>query len=169
MAINEILNQYKDNIIIGDAGSHITWVTLLKKSSDFGQLLFQSALGPMGYGIPGAIGAAVANPDKKIIVINGDGDFQMNIQELATIKEYGLNILIFIINNSQYGIIRQHEVNKYDMDPYQTDLKNPDFVKVAEAYGLKAKKAEKLEDLQDVEDYDVVDVAVRFEDIPLPK
>lgn len=65
VAINEILNQYKDNIIIGDAGSHITWVTLLKKSSDFGQLLFQSALGPMGYGIPGAIGAAVANPDKK--------------------------------------------------------------------------------------------------------
>ena len=51
----------------------------------------------MGYGIPGAIGAAVANPDKKIIVINGDGDFQMNIQELATIKEYALNILIFII------------------------------------------------------------------------
>ena len=55
MAINEILNQYEDNIIIGDAGSHITWVTLRKKSSDFGQLLFQSALGPMGYGIPGAI------------------------------------------------------------------------------------------------------------------
>ena len=123
----------------------------------------------MGYGIPGAIGAAVANPDKKIIVINGDGDFQMNIQELATIKEYGLNILIFIINNSQYGIIRQHEVNKYDMEPYQTDLKNPDFVKVAESYGLKAKRAEKLEDLHDVDDYDVVDVAVRFEDIPLPK
>ena len=109
----------------------------------------------MGYGIPGAIGAAVANPDKKIIVINGDGDFQMNIQELATIKEY--------------GFIRQHEVNKYDMEPYQTDLKNPDFVKVAEAYGLKAKRAEKLEDLQDVDDYDIVDVAVRFEDIPLPK
>ena len=169
VAINEILKQYRDNIVIGDAGSHITWVTLLKKSSDFGQLLFQSALGPMGYGIPGAIGAAVANPDKKIIVINGDGDFQMNIQELATIKEYGLNILIFIINNSQYGIIRQHEVNKYDMEPYQTDLKNPDFVKVAEAYGLKAKRAEKLEDFQDAEDYDVVDVAVRFEDIPLPK
>lgn len=169
VAINEILNQYNDNIIIGDAGSHITWVTLLKKSSDFGQLLFQSALGPMGYGIPGAIGAAVANPDKKIIVINGDGDFQMNIQELATIKEYGLNILIFIINNSQYGIIRQHEVNKYDMEPYQIDLKNPDFVKVAEAYGLKAKRAENLEDLQDVDDYDIVDVAVRFEDIPLPK
>ncbi len=86
VAIDEILKQYRDNIVIGDAGSHITWVTLLKKSSDFGQLLFQSALGPMGYGIPGAIGAAVANPDKKIIVINGDGDFQMNIQELATIK-----------------------------------------------------------------------------------
>ena len=58
---------------------------------------------------------------------------------------------------------------KYDMEPYQTDLKNPDFVKVAEAYGLQAKRAEKLEDLHDVNDYDIVDVAVRFEDIPLPK
>lgn len=58
---------------------------------------------------------------------------------------------------------------KYDMEPYHIDLKNPDFVKVAEAYGLKAKRAEKLEDLQDVDDYDIVDVAVRFEDIPLPK
>ena len=55
------------------------------------------------------------------------------------------------------------------MEPYQTDLKNPDFVKVAEAYGLKAKRVEKLEDFQDAEDYDIMDVAVRFEDIPLPK
>ena len=55
------------------------------------------------------------------------------------------------------------------MEPYQTDLKNPDFVKVAEAYGLKAKRVEKLENLHDVDDYDVVDVAVRFEYIPLPK
>ncbi|WP_299525433.1 thiamine pyrophosphate-binding protein [uncultured Methanobrevibacter sp.] len=169
VAINEILNQYEDNIIIGDAGSHITWVTLLKKSFNFGELLFPAGLGPMGYGIPGAIGAAIANPDKKIIVINGDGDFQMNIQELATIKQYNLNISIFIINNSQYGIIRQHEVNKYNMEPYQIDLKNPDFVKIADAYGLKAKKVETLNDLKNINDYDVVEVIVRAEDIPLPK
>ncbi len=168
-AINEILNRYKDNIVVGDAGSHITWVTLLKKSSSFGQLLFQADLGPMGYGIPGAVGAAAGNPCEKIIVINGDGDFQMNIQELATIKEYNLNILIFILNNSQYSIIRQHEVNKYDMEPYQTDLKNPDFIKIANAYGLKAKRVEKLEDLKNLDDYNIVEVIVSPEDIPMPK
>lgn len=169
VAINEILKQYEDNIIIGDAGSHITWVTLLKKSFNFGELIFPAALGPMGYGLPGAIGAAIANPDKKIIVINGDGDFQMNVQELATIKEYNLNISIFIINNSQYSIIRQHEINKYDMDPYQINLINPDFVKIANAYGLKAKKIETLEELKNMAEYDVVEVIVQAEDIPLPK
>ena len=169
VAINEILNQYQDNIVVGDAGSHITWVTLLKKSSSFGQLLFQADLGPMGYGLCGAIGAAIGNPDKKIIVINGDGDFQMNIQELATIKEYNLNILIFILNNSQYSIIRQHEVNKYDMEPYQIDLKNPDFIKIAECYGLKAKRVEKLEDLKNLDDCNIVEVIVSAEDIPMPK
>ena len=169
VAINEILKQYKDNIVIGDAGSHITWLTLLKNSSSFGQLLFQADLAPMGYGVCAAIGAAIANPDKKIIVINGDGDFQMNIQELATIKEYNLNILIFILNNSQYSIIRQHEVNKYDMEPYQVDLENPDFIKIADAYGLKAKKVEKLKDFKNLDDYNIVEVIVRPEDIPLPK
>ena len=169
VAINEILNQYQDNIVVGDAGSHITWVTLLKKSSSFGELLFQADLGPMGYGLCGAIGAAIGNPDKKIIVINGDGDFQMNIQELATIKEYNLNILIFILNNSQYSIIRQHEVNKYDMEPYQINLKNPDFIKIADCYGLKAKRVEKLEDLKNLDDYNIVEVIVSPEDIPMPK
>jgi acetolactate synthase I/II/III large subunit len=168
-AINEILKQYSDNIVIGDAGSHITWLTLLKKSSSFGQLLFQADLAPMGYGVCGAIGAAIANPDKKIIVINGDGDFQMNIQELATIKEYNLNILIFILNNSQYSIIRQHEVNRYGMEPYQIDLENPDFIKIADAYGLKAKRVEKLEDLENLDDYNIVEVIVSVQDIPLPK
>ena len=133
------------------------------------KLLMSGGLGTMGFGLPAAIGATFGAPERTVCVFMGDGGLQMNIQELATIKEYGLNILIFIINNSQYGIIRQHEVDKYDMEPYQIDLKNPDFVKVAEAYGLKAKRAEKLEDLQDVDDYDIVDVAVRFEDIPLPK
>ena len=169
VAINEILNRFADNIVVGDAGSHITWVTLLKKSSSFGELLFPADLAPMGYGIPGAIGAALANPDKQIIVINGDGDFQMNIQELATIKKYNLNILIFILNNSEFGIIRQHEVNRYDMEPYEVLLENPDFIKIASAYGLKAKRVKTLDELNNVGDCNIVEVVVSSEDIPLPK
>ena len=82
----------------------------------------------MGYGVPAAIGAGIATSEK-IIVINGDGDFQMNLQELATIRENNLDIIIFILNNSEYGIIRQWEEQIYGMDSYQTDLKNPDFIK----------------------------------------
>ena len=82
----------------------------------------------MGYGLPGAIGVAIAHPDNQVVVICGDGDIQMVIQELATIREYDLNIAIFIIDNSQLGIIRQWEETVYDVDKYQIDLVNPDFV-----------------------------------------
>ena len=81
----------------------------------------------MGYGVPAAIGANVATGER-IIVINGDGDFQMNLQELATIRENNLDIVIFILNNSEYGIIRQWQEEFYEMEPFQVKLQNPDFV-----------------------------------------
>ena len=130
----------------------------------------------MGYGLPAAIGVAIAHPDDQVVLICGDGDIQMVIQELATIKEYDLNVSIFIIDNSQLGIIRQWEETVYDMDRYQIDLANPDFVKLAEAYGIDGVKAESREDLDlaiDKAFYSghavLVDVCVCEENIPLPK
>ena len=174
-AINKIINGFKGSYFLSDAGTHTTWTTLLSKNDKFGKLLFSGGFGPMGYGLPGAIGVAIAHPYDQVVVICGDGDIQMVIQELATIREYDLNIKIFIINNSQLGIIRQWEETVYDMDRYQIDLANPDFVRLAEAYGIDGMKVESREDLdlaidKAYSDYAfLVDVWVCEENIPLPK
>ena len=175
-AINKIVNAFKGSYFLSDAGTHTTWTTLLSKNDKFGKLLFSGGFGPMGYGLPGAIGVAIAHPDDQVVVICGDGDIQMVIQELATIREYDLNIVIFIIDNSQLGIIRQWEETVYDMGKYQIDLVNPDFVKLADAYGIDSMKVESREDLELAIDKAfnsshafLVDVCVCEENIPLPK
>ena len=127
----------------------------------------------MGYGLPAAIGAAVGTGEK-VIVINGDGDFQMNIQELATLRHNDLDVIIFIMNNSQFSIIRQWEESFYDMEPYQVNLTNPDFVRLAASYGIDAVRTECLDDLEMILSREligplVVEVVVESEDIPLPK
>jgi acetolactate synthase-1/2/3 large subunit len=171
-AIKRILEKFPDNVIVSDAGAHTTWTVLLKKSLKPRQMLFSGAMAPMGYGLPAAIGAGLATGEK-IIVINGDGDFQMNLQELATIKENSLDIIIFILNNSEFGIIRQWEEQFYGMDPYQVSLNNPDFVKLASSYGIDGVRVDCLEDLELLLENDlagplVVEVAVESEYIPLP-
>lgn len=172
-AIKRILDKYDNNIIVSDAGSHTTWTTLLKKSKRPGELLFSGGLAPMGYGLPAAIGAQIATGEE-IIVINGDGDFQMNIQELATVAERNLNIIIFIINNSEFGIIRQWQEMFYDMDHYQIKLNNPDFVKLSASYGIDAVRVDNIDDLElllskNIHGPLVVDIQVSSENIPLPK
>ena len=172
-AIKRILDKYDDNIIVSDAGSHTTWTSLLKKSLRPRQLLFSGAMAPMGFGLPAAIGAGIATGEK-IIVINGDGDFQMNLQELATIKDHDLDIIVFILNNSEFGIIRQWEEDFYGMSPYQVKLNNPNFIKLASSYGIDAVRADNLEDLEFLLEKNlsgplVVEVIVEKENIPLPE
>ena len=175
-AINKIVNAFKGSYFLSDAGTHTTWTTLLSSNDKFGKLLFSGGFGPMGYGLPGAIGVAVAHHDNQVVVICGDGDIQMVIQELATIREYDLNVNVFIIDNSQLGIIRQWEETVYDMEKYQIDLANPDFVKLAEAYGIDSMKVESKEGLELAIDKAfgsdhafLADVCVCEENIPLPK
>lgn len=175
-AINKIINKFQSSYFVSDAGSHTTWTTLLSKLDKFGKLLFSGGFGPMGYGLSGAIGVAIAHPDEKVVVICGDGDIQMVSQDLATISEYNLNITIFVINNSQLGIIRQWEDNVYDFDNhYQVDLKNPDFVKLAESYNISSMLANDKDSLILAidESYNkgpyLVNVVVSQEDIPMPK
>ena len=172
-AIKRILNKFDNNITVSDAGSHTTWTTLLKKSKAPRQLLFSGGMAPMGYGLPAAIGASLAT-DEKIILINGDGDFQMNLQELATLKDNNLDVIVFILNNSEFGIIRQWQEDFYDMQAYQIKLNNPDFVKLSSSYGIDAVRVDNLSDLEYLLESDlkgplVVEVICRSENIPLPK
>jgi acetolactate synthase-1/2/3 large subunit len=133
------------SVVIPDEGGHLVWSMQSLKAKN-GQRIFSNfGNSSMGYGLPAAIGAAVGT-DNLVVCIDGDGGFQMNIQELQTIKQYDLPVKIFIINNSCYGIIKQFQDAYFDSRYTATDNQDyttPDFVAVATAYGIKAVEANK--------------------------
>lgn len=100
----------------------------------------------MGFGLPAAIGAQLASPSSLVLNITGDGSFQMNLQELATCREYNIPIKIIIMNNGSLGMVQQMQDKIYN-NRYQVEMTNPDFTKIAEAYDLKAIQVSKSEDL----------------------
>ncbi|MDC3382549.1 thiamine pyrophosphate-binding protein [Candidatus Pelagibacter sp.] len=128
------------DVIITDDGGHLTWTIQAFKIKK-GQRLF-SAFGnsPMGYAFPAAIGASIANKNKRIICIDGDGSIQINIQELQTMVANKLPIKLFIINNNGYGIIKQFQelyLNKrFEASVSAKGVTNPSFKKISNAYGI---------------------------------
>jgi len=133
-------NLKNDATIITDCGGNLTW-TIQGLSLKRGQRLF-SAMGnsPMAYSFPASIGASLALDKKEVICIIGDGGFQMNIQELQTLKHYNLPIKIFILNSRSYAIIKQFQEENFSSNFIATepegDYSTPDFVNVVRAYGL---------------------------------
>lgn len=143
----EYLNtQLPDNsIIIPDEGGHLVWSMQSLTPKNNQRVFSNFGNSSMGYGLPAAIGASIGNTSP-VICIDGDGGFQMNIQELQTVKHYNLPIKIFIINNSCYGIIKQFQDSYFNSRYIATeeqDYSVPDFVKIATAYGIKAVEANK--------------------------
>ena len=135
-------------IIATEVGQNQMWAAQFYKFTHPRTLLTSGGLGTMGYGFPAAIGAQVAFPEKIIFDIAGDGSIQMNIQELKTATSYNLPVKIAILNNAYLGMVRQWQELFYERRYAMTDLsKNPDFVKIAEAYGavgLRVKKKEEV-------------------------
>ena len=114
-----------------------------------GQLLTSGGFGTMGFGLGAAIGAKVGNPDKVVVHITGDGCFRMNCHELATVEHYHLPIITVIFNNGTLGMVRQWQNLIYDKRYSQTTLdRGPDFVKLAEAYGLKGFRVSTREEME---------------------
>jgi acetolactate synthase-1/2/3 large subunit len=101
--------------------------------------------GTMGYGLPAAVAAALRFKDRPVVCVAGDGDFLMNGQELATAAQYAADLLIVLVDNSSYGTIRMHQERDYPARISATELKNPDFVALARAYGGWAKTVETTE------------------------
>ena len=102
----------------------------------------------MGYGLPCAIGAKAADKNKQVIDISGDGSLQMSIQEFATIVQNGLAVKVLLLNNSKLGMVREVQAKQYEKRYCATCLDgNPDFVKLAGAYGIKAKRIESPKDV----------------------
>ena len=131
----------QDTIVATDVGQHQMWVAQHFHYDYPGQLLTSGGFGTMGFGLGAAIGAKVGNPEKTVIHVTGDGSFRMNCNELATEQYYNLPIITFIYNNQTLGMVRQWQTLIYHGHYSQTTLdRGPDFVKLAEAYGLGGKR-----------------------------
>ncbi|PKQ60252.1 acetolactate synthase, large subunit, biosynthetic type [Labilibaculum filiforme] len=104
-------------------------------------------LGTMGFGLPAAIGAQIADMNAQVVSVSGDGGFQMTLQELAVIKQYKLPVKTIVLNNSFLGMVRQWQDLFFEQRFSYTQLENPDFVKIVDGYGIKAKRVSKREDL----------------------
>ena len=128
---------FKEAFFTTDVGQHQMWAAQLINSQPK-KWISSSGLGTMGYGLPAAIGAKIANPNQNVICISGDSSFQMSIQELGTISQYKLNIKIIIVNNGWQGMVRQWQESFYGNRFSNSYMRNgmPEFSEVAKAYGL---------------------------------
>ena len=140
-----------DAIITVDTGQHQMWTAQSFEVKTKQRVLISGGMGAMGFALPAAIGVALSNRDKEIIVIVGDGGLQINIQELQTIVRNNLNIKIIVLNNGNLGMVRQFQEVYFNGRTEGTlqGYSNPDFTKLAEAYGIHAIKLSSKNDIQD--------------------
>lgn len=167
MIMEHINREFPHSIYVTDVGQHQMWATQYLELDENSQLITSGGLGTMGFGFPAAIGAKIANPDRNVVCITGDGGFQMNIQEMATAVTQGANVTICLLNNYYLGMVRQMQELFYGKRYSATCLRKrpscpadckgpsencppyvPDFVRLAEsygAYGIRVTKEEEIE------------------------
>ena len=140
-----------DAIVTTEVGQHQMWTAQFFEFRQPRTFLTSGGLGTMGYGLPAALGAQAAFPERQVIDISGDGSFQMNSQELATLVQYRLPVKIAILNNNFLGMVRQWQQLFFDKRYSQTCMELPiDFVKLAEAYGATGLKASRPDEVEAV-------------------
>ncbi len=138
-----------DTIVVTDVGQHQMWTAQFYPIAKSRTFATSGGLGTMGFGLPAAVGAQIARPNDLVVLVTGDGSFQMCIQELATIAQNKLPIKIVLLNNGVLGMVRQLQKFFYGERYSQTDLNaNPDFVKVAEAYGIRGIRVDSFEQVR---------------------
>jgi acetolactate synthase-1/2/3 large subunit len=127
----------QDNVVIADVGQHQMWAAQRYRSSSPRGFITSGGLGAMGFALPAAVGVQLAKPETCVLCVSGDGGFQMNIQELATVHRLGLPIKMVIVDNKYLGMVRQWQQLFYERNYAETDLSdNPDFVEIAKAYKI---------------------------------
>ncbi|MDN5332249.1 MAG: acetolactate synthase large subunit [Tepidanaerobacteraceae bacterium] len=149
--IGELYEQTRGELIITtDVGAHQMWTARYYKFKHPRSFITSGGLGTMGYGLPAAIGAKIANPNKQVIHITGDGSFQMNFAELATLRENDLSVKIILFNNRGLGLVKElqdiHCGGRYSQVHFGF---LPDFVKLSESYGIKALRVESKKELEE--------------------
>ena len=162
-------------LIVTDVGQHQMWEAQYYRHEKPRSLITSGGLGTMGFALPAAVGAKMACPEKEVWVIVGDGGFQMTAAELSTIAQEEIKLHVAIINNGYLGMVRQWQEFFYERRYAATPLLNPDFVKLAEAHGLKGLRVEKRSEVEEAvreaEAHDgtvVIDFRVEQEDSVYP-
>ncbi|WP_165025956.1 biosynthetic-type acetolactate synthase large subunit [Dysgonomonas sp. ZJ279] len=152
LKMGEVINKVSeatgnDAVMVTDVGQHQMMGVRYFKYNQTRSVVTSGGLGTMGFGLPAAIGAKYGTPDRTVCLFVGDGGIQMTIQELGTIMQYDVDVKIIILNNHFLGMVRQWQELFFDERYSETVMKNPDFVKISEAYSIPAKKVETREEL----------------------
>jgi acetolactate synthase-1/2/3 large subunit len=136
--LDELFSRLPENsVVLADVGQHQMWAAQRYRSSSPRGFITSGGLGSMGFALPAAVGVQLAKPDACVLCVSGDGGFQMNIQELATVHRLGLPIKMVIVDNKYLGMVRQWQQLFYERNYAETDLSdNPDFVDIAKAYKI---------------------------------
>ncbi len=137
-----------ESIVVTDVGQHQMITSRYYGFKNPRTSVTSGGAGTMGFALPAAMGAALGAPDKQVIAVIGDGGYQMTVQELGTIMQYKIPVKILVLNNNFLGMVRQWQQLFHDKRYSFTEMKNPDFVKIAEAYSIPAQKVEQRADLQ---------------------
>ena len=148
-----LINSYTKSlnpVIITDVGQHQMIAAKCFEFHTSKRFLTSGGMGTMGFGLPASCGVHFAQPDSCIINITGDGSFQMNIQELATVSEYNVPVKIFVMNNGYLGMIRQMQEKFFGGKCYQSKIYNPDFIKLAEGYNIKGYRVSDISGLYNI-------------------
>jgi acetolactate synthase-1/2/3 large subunit len=137
-----------DAIVCNGAGNYATWVHRFYRFRKFGTQLAPTS-GSMGYGVPAAVAAKRIWPQRTVIAFAGDGCFLMNGQEFATAVQYGLAIIVILVDNGMFGTIRMHKEREYPGRVSATQLHNPDFSAYAQAFGGHGERVESTDEFPD--------------------
>lgn len=134
-------------ILVADVGQNQIWCANNFRIRE-GRFLTTGGMGTMGYSVPAAIGAKLARPTRDVVAVCGDGSFQMNLTELGTIMQNGIDIKIIVMRNNRLGMVRELQAKQYDSRYSATILGDPDFTKIAEAYGIKTAEVNSNEEAE---------------------
>ncbi|CAB1128320.1 acetohydroxy-acid synthase (large subunit) [Candidatus Hydrogenisulfobacillus filiaventi] len=137
--VMSILSQHlrDDDVVVTEVGQHQMWAALYLTRRQPRTFFSSGGAGTMGYGFPAGLGAQVGLPDRRVVVLAGDGSFQMNLQEIATLAQYRIPLWIVVLNNASHGMVRQWQDLFHGQHREGSLLDNPDFTKVADAFGIR--------------------------------